>query len=90
MQEYVPPLRDIAFVMQHVAGLDEIVSTEAFGHVDGPTIHASLLTPLLVSATGFTLVFLTLHLMAMRAEIFRRRVTAMRRLAARRAEGGAA
>ncbi len=42
VQEYVPPLRDIAFVMQHVAGLDDIVATEAFGHVDAPTIHAVL------------------------------------------------
>ena len=58
--------------------------------LDGPTIHPSLLTPLLVSALGFTLLFFTLHLMAMRAEILRRRVTAMRRVAARRAEGGAA
>ena len=57
--------------------------------LDGPTIHPSLLTPLLVSALGFTLLFFTLHLMAMRAEILRRRVTAMRRVAARRAEGGA-
>ena len=58
--------------------------------LDGPTIHPSLLTPLLVSALGFTLLFFTLHLMAMRAEILRRRVTAMRRVAARRAEGSAA
>jgi heme exporter protein C len=54
--------------------------------LDGPTIHASLLTPLLVSAIGFTLLFFTLHLMAIRTEIFRRRVSAMRRVAARGAE----
>ena len=42
MNEYVPPLRDIAFVMEHVADLDEIVRSEAFGHVDVPTIHAVL------------------------------------------------
>ncbi len=54
--------------------------------LDGPTIHPSLLWPLLVSALGFTLLFFTLHLMAMRAEILRRRVVAMRRLAARDAE----
>jgi heme exporter protein C len=40
----------------------------------GPTIHPSLLWPLLISAIGFTLLFLTLHLMAMRNEILRRRV----------------
>lgn len=53
--------------------------------LDGPTIHASMLWPLLVCALGFTLVFFTLHLMAMRTEIWRRRVAAMRRLAAREA-----
>jgi heme exporter protein C len=58
--------------------------------MDGPTIHASLLTPLLVSAVGFTLLFFTLHLMAIRTEIFRRRVIAMRRMAARGADGGEA
>src|SRR5688572_4083209 len=42
VHEYVPPLRDIAFVMEHVAGLDEIVATDAFGHVDTATIHAVL------------------------------------------------
>jgi len=58
--------------------------------LDGPTIHPSLLWPLLVSAVGFTLIFFTLHLMAMRAEIWRRRVSAMRRMTARRAERDAA
>jgi heme exporter protein C len=54
--------------------------------LDGPTIHPSLLWPLLVMAFGFTLLFFTLHLMAMRSEIWRRRVRAMRQIAARRAE----
>ena len=54
--------------------------------LDGPTIHSSLLTPLLVCALGFTMLFFTLHLMAIRTEIFRRRVIAMRRMAARGAE----
>jgi heme exporter protein C len=52
----------------------------------GPTIHPSLLWPLLVMALGFTLLFFTLHIMAMRNEIWRRRVVAMRRIAARSAE----
>lgn len=56
--------------------------------LDGPTIDPSLLWPLLVMALGFTLLFFTLHLAAMRVEIFRRRVEAMRRMAARR-EGSA-
>jgi heme exporter protein C len=51
---------------------------------DGPTIHPSLLYPLLVMAIGFTLLFFTLHVTAMRNEIWRRRVTIMRQTAARR------
>lgn len=54
--------------------------------LDGPTIHPSMLWPLLVMAIGFTLLFLAFHLTAMRTEIWRRRVAAMRRLAARRAD----
>ncbi|MEM9108163.1 MAG: heme ABC transporter permease, partial [Pseudomonadota bacterium] len=46
---------------------------------DGPTIHASMLYPLLVMALAFTMLFFTLHLMAMRNEIWRRRVAALRR-----------
>ena len=56
--------------------------------LDGPTIHPSLLWPLMVMALGFTILFFALHLNAMRTEIWRRRVAAMRRIAARRAEGG--
>ena len=44
----------------------------------GPTIAASMLWPLLVMAVAFTLLFATLHLMATRNEVLRRRV---RRLA---------
>lgn len=54
--------------------------------LDGPTIDPSLLRPLLVMAVGFTLLFFALHLIAMRTEIRRRRVAAMRRLAAHNAE----
>ncbi|WP_027230980.1 heme ABC transporter permease [Phyllobacterium sp. UNC302MFCol5.2] len=54
----------------------------------GSTIDGSLLRPLLVMAIGFTLLFFTLHLMAMRNEILRRRVVAMRRVAARNADRG--
>ena len=58
--------------------------------LDGPTIHPSLLWPLLVSALGFTCLFFTMHLAAMRTEIRRRRIASMRRLAARRADRGGA
>ena len=53
--------------------------------LDGPTIHPEFLWPLLIMALAFTLLFFTLHLMAMRNEIWRRRVGAQRRLAARQA-----
>jgi len=43
----------------------------------GPTIDPSILTPLLVMALAFLLLFLTLHLAAMRNEILRRRVRTM-------------
>lgn len=53
--------------------------------LDGPTIDPEFLWPLIVMAIAFTLLFFTLHIAAMRNEILRRRVTALRRLAARSA-----
>ena len=46
----------------------------------GPSIDPSMLWPLAVMAAGFTLLFVTLHLIAMRAEILRRRVQAMQQM----------
>ena len=57
--------------------------------LDGPTIHPSLLWPLLISAIGFSLLFFALHMAAMRNEILSRRVVAMRRIAARSGQAGA-
>lgn len=54
--------------------------------MNGPSIHPSLLWPLLVMAVGFTLLFFALHMMAMRNEIWRRRVATARKLAARSAD----
>lgn len=51
----------------------------------GPSIHADLLTPLLVMALGFLLAFVALHLAFMRNEVLRRRVRALEARAA--AEG---
>ena len=45
--------------------------------LDGPTIHPSLLIPLLTMALAFTLLFVTLHLSAMRNEILKRRIRAL-------------
>lgn len=46
--------------------------------LDAPAIHPSILLPLLVMAAGFTCLFFVLHLTAMRTEILRRRVQALR------------
>lgn len=45
--------------------------------VGGPTIDTAMLMPLLVMAVGFTLMFVAMHLKAMRNEIWRRRVRAL-------------
>jgi heme exporter protein C len=55
--------------------------------LDGPTIHASILIPLLIMAIAFTLLFVTLHLAAMRNEILRRRVRTMQLMRAQAAPG---
>jgi heme exporter protein C len=53
--------------------------------VDGPTIDPSMLRPLLVMAVAFTLLFVTLHLAAIRTELIRRRARALRLRTAREA-----
>jgi len=55
--------------------------------LDGPTIHPTILMPLLVMAVAFTLLFATLHLMAMRNEILRRRVRTQQLIRAGAAQG---
>jgi heme exporter protein C len=52
--------------------------------LDGPTIHPSMLYPLLITAVGFTLLAVTLHLAGMRTEILRRRVRTLSILEAER------
>jgi heme exporter protein C len=55
--------------------------------IGGPAIDKSILVPLLAMAIAFTLLFVTLHVAAMRNEILRRRVRSMLMLQAR-AQGG--
>ena len=45
--------------------------------IGAPSIHPSILYPLLISAVGFTLLFLAMHMKAMRNEILRRRVKSL-------------
>ena len=51
----------------------------------GSAIHPTILYPLLMMALAFFLLFITLHLAAMRNEILRRRVRSMRIMQAQRA-----
>ena len=51
----------------------------------GPSIDPSLLAPLLVMALAFTLLFILLHLISMRAQILRRRVRALQQAQVERA-----
>jgi heme exporter protein C len=51
--------------------------------LSGPTIDPSILVPLLWMTLSFTLLFVTLHLAAMRNEILRRRVRTLSLMRAR-------
>src|SRR5438552_14639616 len=55
--------------------------------VGGSTIHPTILTPLIVMLVAFTLLFLTLHLAAMRNEIMRRRMRSLLMMQANAAAG---
>jgi heme exporter protein C len=55
--------------------------------LDGPTIDPSILVPLAWMAVAFTLLFITLHLAAMRNEILRRRVRTLRLMQVQVAQG---
>jgi heme exporter protein C len=55
---------------------------ESILRIDGPSIHPSMLWPLLVMALAMTLLFAALLLMAMRNEVHRRRVRALELAAA--------
>jgi heme exporter protein C len=50
---------------------------ESIFRMGGPTIDPSILDPLLYMTAAFTMLFVTLHLSAMRNEILRRRVRTM-------------
>jgi heme exporter protein C len=58
----------------------------ALGRFGAPAIHSSILTPLLLMALAFILLFMTLHVAAMRNEILRQRVRALRLLHVARGE----
>jgi heme exporter protein C len=57
--------------------------------IGGPTIYSTILIPLLMTV-AFTLLFVTIHLAAMRNEILRRRVRTLMLMQAQAASGNAA
>jgi heme exporter protein C len=58
---------------------------ESVFRMGGSTIYSTILVPLLVMAVAFTLLFVTLHIAAMRNEILRRRVRTLRLMQAQTA-----
>jgi len=62
----------IHFSVQWWNTLHQPASVSAINKIGAPAIHASLLVPLLVMALAFTLFFVTLHLVRLRAEILHR------------------
>ena len=48
------------------------------GRIGAPAIHPSILTPLVLMTLAFVLLFMTLRVAAMRNEILRQRVPALR------------
>jgi heme exporter protein C len=51
----------------------------------GPAIHPTILRPLMVSAVGFSVLFLAMHMKGMRNEIMRRRLKSLTRAEVQRA-----
>ena len=56
------------------------------GRFGAPAIHSSILTPLLLMTLAFVLLFVTLLVAAMRNEILRQRVLALRMVQVARGE----
>lgn len=42
MTAYTPPLRDIRFVLKHIAGIESILAMPAYEHVDATTVDGAL------------------------------------------------
>lgn len=51
MADYVPPIKDMLFVLDHVVGLDRLPEHAAFGRLDADTV-ASILEPAAELASG--------------------------------------
>jgi len=77
---------DIPIIKYSVDWWNTLHQPASVFRLGGPTISASMLWPLLVMALGATALFLTLHLMAIRNEILRRRVARLEMRAIRAGE----
>ncbi len=80
---------DIPIIKYSVDWWNTLHQPASVFRIGGPTISASMLWPLLVMAVGATTLFLTLHLMAIRNEILRRRVARLTMEAIRAGESDA-
>jgi heme exporter protein C len=77
---------DIPIIKYSVEWWNTLHQPASVFRVDGPAIAGSMLWPLLIMAFGATLLFLTLHFMAIRNEILRRRVARLTLLSVRAQE----
>ncbi|MBX6328029.1 MAG: heme ABC transporter permease [Pseudolabrys sp.] len=77
---------DLPIVKFSVDWWNSLHQGESIFRAGGPVIDASILWPLAVMAMAFFLLFVTLHLAAMRNEILRRRVRTMQMLQAQEAK----
>ena len=69
---------DLPIIKFSVDWWNTLHQPESIFRVGGPTIDPSILIPLFIMALAFTLLFVTLHVAAMRNEILRRRVRTLR------------
>lgn len=77
---------DIPIIKYSVDWWNTLHQPASVFRIDGPAISGSMLWPLLVMAVAATILFLTLHLMAIRNEILRRRLARFALQAVRQGE----
>jgi len=69
---------DLPIIKFSVDWWNTLHQPESIFRSGGPTIDPSILVPLMLLAAAFTLLFVTLHVAAMRNEILRRRIRTLR------------
>ena len=45
MTDYVPPLRDIRYVLDEMSGFPQLLDSDRFGHVDQDMVRPAMLDP---------------------------------------------